>query len=186
MNYQHIPSGDYYDCHYDCSETLEHETPAEAVAGFMDGFGVAGESISDTLKRIGDITVSVYRREEIGQKSISYWTERMEQHLADMFDESDYANHEESSVDDDALEAAKPHLEAAVRAMQDISEADAKAEGVPPATPYHRGVERCDHVGGFHALWESINGAGSWDANPWVWVVGFERVQPQRAEVGHG
>lgn len=73
-----------------------------------------------------------------------------------------------------------------VERLQDISEADAKAEGVPPATPYHRGVERCDHVGGFHALWESINGAGSWDANPWVWVVGFERVQPQRAEVGHG
>lgn len=115
MSYPHIPSGDCYDCRD--SETLEHETPAEAVFGFMDGFGVPGESIFDTLKRIGDITVSVYRREEIGQKSISYLTESMEQHLADLFDESDYANPEDSSVDDDALEAAKPHLEAAVRAF---------------------------------------------------------------------
>jgi hypothetical protein len=29
----------------------------------------------------------------------------------------------------------------------------------------------------FANLWESINGAGSWDANPWVWVVAFKRVE---------
>lgn len=56
-----------------------------------------------------------------------------------------------------------------VERLQDISEADAIAEGVE--------AERPDTaVGAYEWLWEAINGPGSWDANPWVWVVEFRKT----------
>lgn len=56
-----------------------------------------------------------------------------------------------------------------VARLQDISEADAIAEGVD-VTPLNTGP-----CGAFQHLWETINGWESWDANPSVWVVEFTR-----------
>ena len=66
-----------------------------------------------------------------------------------------------------------------VERLQAISEADALAEGVNPsaAESFARvaGVTRPAGLA-YRDLWEKINGAGSWDANPWVWCVEFRRV----------
>lgn len=74
-----------------------------------------------------------------------------------------------------------------VERLQDISEADALAEGCRPieGCKWHTfeeadaGVPMHDHkaLDAFEALWESINGPGSWDSNPWVWVIEFRRVK---------
>lgn len=61
--------------------------------------------------------------------------------------------------------------EVRVERLQDISDADARAEGCVATSKWAPNV-RDDYA----ALWESINGAGSWAANPWVWVVAFRRV----------
>lgn len=69
-----------------------------------------------------------------------------------------------------------------VERLQDISQADAQAEGAPPGHPSIDQISRefgyPDFPRSWYAqLWEEINGPGSWTQNPWVWVVEFKRVQ---------
>lgn len=65
-----------------------------------------------------------------------------------------------------------------VERLQDISEADALAEGTPGGhgsiPGYGYAATPVEH---YRHLWESLNGNGSWEANPWVWVVEFKRAQ---------
>jgi hypothetical protein len=60
-----------------------------------------------------------------------------------------------------------------VERLQEISEADAMAEGIPHSEVSPPDMGRFT----FRHLWESINGPGSWDSNPWVWVIEFRRVE---------
>lgn len=71
-----------------------------------------------------------------------------------------------------------------VERLQEIGHRDAAAEGWP-ADDEARALAK--HAPGcaddaaiewYADLWDSINGPGSWDANPWVWVVEFKRVMP--------
>jgi len=55
--------------------------------------------------------------------------------------------------------------------VQDISEEDAKAEGVFFHSVYPS--PRMEYA----KLWEKINGKGSWDANPWVWAYTFKLTE---------
>jgi len=81
-----------------------------------------------------------------------------------------------------------------VERLQDISERDAIAEGIernPIANgdgetvykSYITGVYTCYPYVSFRTLWQSINGPESWVANPWVWVVEFERITKEEAGV---
>lgn len=54
-----------------------------------------------------------------------------------------------------------------VERLQDISAEDAAAEGLTGRAKMHD----------FGVLWSSIYGDESWQANPWVWVVEFKRME---------
>lgn len=73
-----------------------------------------------------------------------------------------------------------------VERLQDISETDAIAEGCEmdgqfpkeqedPSGIGHRGWDSA--IEWYSDLWENINGEGSWDDNPWVWVTEFKQIK---------
>lgn len=60
-----------------------------------------------------------------------------------------------------------------VERLQEISEDDAKAEGVSPSLP----VADERWVNSYHLLWDSINAkTHPWRSNPFVWVISFRKV----------
>lgn len=65
-----------------------------------------------------------------------------------------------------------------VERLQDISADDARAEGCPDKPIPGAEQASVDLLAKlwYHDLWEQINGPGSWEANPWVWVVEFRRL----------
>ena len=84
-----------------------------------------------------------------------------------------------------------------VERLQEISQVDAIKEGIstvrtPEWDHKHFGAWRKEFDAAclagirpplgplpresYRALWEEINGPGSWDLNPWVWVVSFRKV----------
>lgn len=80
-----------------------------------------------------------------------------------------------------------------VERLREMSREDACAEGVESVV--QSGVDSATKpcfrdylnrvpnyyspIDSFASLWESIYGADTWEANPWVWVVEFKRVDAQ-------
>lgn len=74
-----------------------------------------------------------------------------------------------------------------VQRLQDITEEDAVSEGIEPCEMLPdshwrvygkgNGSSTRSEVWSYQTLWESINGPGSWDLNPWVWALEFEPVK---------
>lgn len=57
-----------------------------------------------------------------------------------------------------------------IERLHDISENDAISEGINDYT------DGANSIKIFFNLWERINGKGSSELNPWVWVIEFERM----------
>jgi hypothetical protein len=65
-----------------------------------------------------------------------------------------------------------------VERLHDISEEDAEAEGMDRSII--NSGDDTSFIPSFADLWAGINGADSWNANPWVWVLSFRTVEADR------
>ena len=57
-----------------------------------------------------------------------------------------------------------------IQRIQEMIRGDAMEEGCPFKNMQHGH----DPLDWYADLWQSINGAGSWDKNPWVWAITFK------------
>ena len=68
-----------------------------------------------------------------------------------------------------------------VERLQEISEADAKAEGVLSLEPRDEfRMEGGSYRLGYQERWQAINAKRGypWESDPWVWALAFERAEP--------
>ena len=72
-----------------------------------------------------------------------------------------------------------------VERLRDMFHSDARAEGVDfiegiSGNFYYNYLTLdygCNELFSFMTLWQKINGEKSWEENPWVWVIKFEKIE---------
>ncbi len=144
--------------------------------------------IIDDAQDLGEIPKEDPRRHEWGEFGIPYSAT----YKGDD-EEREFAWHPSIHMPRWASRLNLDVLDVRAERLQDISEEDAIAEGIQKVWSDDQGetpgrylyFSEADAKGTGHAtareafriLWESINGPGSWDANPWVWVVEFRRLE---------
>lgn len=130
-----------------------------------------------------------------GQSSDRLWVrEAWSTAIADYIYKADYEKHPSNGVWKPSIHmpriASRIDLEiidVRLERLQDISEQNALTEGIKPIKD-DRGWNKytiqmplasynaptAKEV--FEMAWDAINGEGSWDKNPWVWVINFRRI----------
>lgn len=61
--------------------------------------------------------------------------------------------------------------------LQEITEEDAKAEGVEPLNHFANTNIGCHYRESYIELWDSINKKYPWSSNPWIWRYEFKKVE---------
>ena len=64
-----------------------------------------------------------------------------------------------------------------VERLNNITVLDCRSEGISIANDDGTSFDALEIIDSFKTLWQSINGAESWDLNPWVFVIEFKQIK---------
>jgi hypothetical protein len=188
--YSRTPTKDGKDKFYKIDENLNGTNPNRLYAGFYnnnDIFYIDGEKHIDALYyplyfKVGDI---LYVRETFNDEetdSVLYAADKeftdfgMKKVDGYMFVESEVRWKPSIHMPKVAARIFLKVTDVRVERLQDITEDKAYKEGTTLPSP------RANYVNSFIPLWDStvkkqdLDRYG-WEANPWVWVIEFERVE---------
>lgn len=79
------PSPTFYDCRD--SEQLSHESPEDAILEYIDTLAEPSKPVEDTIRELGSITVTAYRRVKVGDDWIEMQARRLAERLGEEFSE---------------------------------------------------------------------------------------------------
>jgi len=107
-------TADYYDCCDD--EEYTHQTPEEAIEGYLDGFLHPKEEPTGTIVKLCPITVTAYAREAV----MPDWITRLAEDLVERADEEwicEYGNPDSEGLDPEAKEYLKEEFKRALNVV---------------------------------------------------------------------
>lgn len=110
-------SADFYDCRDE--ESYHHLSPQECIADMLEAEGVPDAPVSDIMDMVGDIVVCARKRVPIPDEYFEAWAESMVSRLEDDYDESEFANPEETLRDDLGEEKWKQLVAAVAKTIKD-------------------------------------------------------------------
>lgn len=153
-------------------EWLVHGTeyPEEGCVPIRQGYGAIGDQlwVRETWGHTGHGVWSVGNARMAGDGRVIYAADQA--HPGASWFSSIHMPREFSRI---SLEITGVRIER----LHDITENDAKAEGVNRLEwSWDDGESPTNDRDGFECLWVAINGRESWAANPLVWVIEFKRL----------
>ncbi|MHB0992639.1 MAG: ASCH domain-containing protein [Burkholderiales bacterium] len=153
------------------------------VCGEREDYEIAHKGLNLWIKKSSDTIQQFCPYGKIGdllwvRETHAIWSDGMSDGVTYKADDGNYIGKWRSSIHMPrwASRITLQITDVRVERLQGISQDDAQNEGWKPLAKDGKNPATLDPISWYRDLWDRINGAGSWDTNPFVWVIEFKRI----------